>query len=104
MPQFAKAQDPNSVALVDPDKSLNWAEVDAALNRCANNLLSTDLGEHQRVAVFAENAAETALAHLGALVAGASSVPVNFHLTADEAAYILEDSESHIVLCGSRDG
>ena len=50
--------------------------------------------------MFAENAAETALAHLGALLAGASSVPVNFHLTADEAAYILGDSQSRVVFAG----
>ena len=44
--------------------------------------------------MFAENAAETALAHLGGLLAGASTVPVNFHLTASEAAYILSDSRA----------
>ena len=40
---------------------------------------------------------ETALAHLGGLFGGASSVPVNFHLTADETGYILKDSESKIL-------
>ncbi len=65
-----------------------------------NRILAADLGPANRVAVFAENAAETALAHLGALLGGASSVPVNFHLTADEAAYILDDSESAIVFVG----
>jgi len=103
MPQFAKTQakaDPSAVALVDPNQELTWADVDDALNRCANNIIAADLGPNRRIAVFAENAAETALAHLGALLGGASSVPVNFHLTADEAAYILEDSEAKIVFVG----
>ncbi len=104
MPRFVTdrvaADDRSTSALVDPRRSLSWDEVDDTLNRCANLLLAEDLGPRRRVAVFAENAAETALAHLGALLGGASSVPVNFHLTAEEAAYILEDSESRIVFVG----
>ena len=107
MPAFAKrraAEDPTGFALVDATREYTWGDVDEALNRCANLLLeagrSGALGTEHRVAVFAENAAETALAHLGGLLAGTSTVPVNFHLTASEAAYILSDSESRIVFVG----
>ncbi len=111
MPRFAKENatlDPSAFALVDvgrgATRELTWAEVDDALNRCANLLLDADrsgaLGPGHRIAVFAENAAETALAHLGGLLAGASSVPVNFHLTSAEAAYILEDSQSRVLFVG----
>ena len=103
MPAFAKAAaeaDPSGFALVDERGEMTWGEVDEALNRCAQRLLATDLGAHRRVAVFSENASEVAVAHLGALVAGCSSVPVNFHLTADEAAYILEDSETRVLFVG----
>ncbi len=100
MPKFAQQQaekTPNTVAMIDPYKSLTWEEVDDIINRAANIILASELGEKRRIAVFAENAAETALAHLGGLFGGASSVPVNFHLTADEASYILKDSESQIL-------
>ena len=100
MPKFAQQQaekTPNTVAMIDPYKSLTWEEVDDIINRAANIILASELGERRRIAVFAENAAETALAHLGGLFGGASSVPVNFHLTADEASYILKDSESQIL-------
>ena len=107
MPRFAKecaAADPTGFALVDGERELTWSQVDDALNRCANLLLaadrSGDLGPAHRIAVFAENAAETALAHLGGLLAGASSVPVNFHLTASETAYILSDSEARVLFVG----
>jgi long-chain acyl-CoA synthetase len=107
MPRFAKeraAIDPTGFALVDGDRELTWSQVDEALNRCANLLLEADragaLGPAHRIAVFAENAAETALAHLGGLLAGASSVPVNFHLTAAETAYILADSDSRVLFVG----
>ena len=110
MPRFAKAcaaADPTGFALVDGDRELTWSQVDDALNRCANLLLDADrsgaLGPAHRIAVFAENSAETALAHLGGLLAGASSVPVNFHLTASETAYILSDSESRVLFVGPGD-
>tara|TARA_B100001758_G_C18404318_1_gene611008 strand:+ start:962 stop:2497 length:1536 start_codon:yes stop_codon:yes gene_type:complete len=100
MPKFAEKQavlTPNSPAMIDPYKTLTWEQVDEIINRAANIILQSDLGEKRRIAVFAENAAETALAHLGGLFGGASSVPVNFHLTADETSYILRDSESKIL-------
>ena len=100
MPEFAAAlaaRDPEAVALADPYRDLTWTEVNDSLNRCANLLLGMDLGPNRRVAVFAENAGETALAHLGGLLAGCSTVPVNFHLTAEEAAYIVGDSEARII-------
>lgn len=79
---------------------MRWTDVDDALDRVANALGNLDLGPAKRVAVYAENAAQTALAHLGALLGGASTVPVNFHLTADETAYILDDSESKVLFVG----
>jgi long-chain acyl-CoA synthetase len=103
MPAFAAdlaRERPDEIAVRDPDKALLWAEVDDILNRVANIALATDLGPSRRVAVFAENAAETALAHLGCLLGGASTVPVNFHLTAEETAYILVDSDSRLLFVG----
>ena len=103
MVAFAKnlaAERPEEVALRDPERTLSWADLDDALNRTANGLLAADLGPDHRIAVFAENAVETAIAHMGGLIGGASTVPVNFHLTADEVAYILEDSGARILFVG----
>ncbi len=103
MPEFARklaAERPDEIALRDPDSVMLWADVDDALNRVANGLRACDLGPKFRVSVYAENAAETALAHLGGLIGGASTVPVNFHLTAEETAYILEDSETSVLFVG----
>ncbi|MEQ8861224.1 MAG: AMP-binding protein [Pseudomonadales bacterium] len=94
------AQRPDEIALRDESRGLTWANVDDVLNRIANALLDADLGPERRIAVFAENAAETALANLGGLIAGASVVPVNFHLTAEEVAYILDDSGCRLLFVG----
>ena len=103
MPEFARRNAvarPDEAALTDPSRSIGWADLDVMLNQVANAVRAADLGPNHRVAVFAENAAETALAHLGGLLAGASTVPVNFHLIADEAGYILADSTARILFVG----
>lgn len=103
MPEFARElaeARPEEIALRDSRRAMTWADVGDVLDRVANRLIAIDLGPRRRVAVFAENANETALAHLGGLLGGASTVPVNFHLTAAETAYILADSDSRVVFVG----
>jgi long-chain acyl-CoA synthetase len=83
---------PDEIALADVNSQYSWRELDDTVNRLVNGLLQLDLGPERRIAVFAENSARAALAHIGGLLAGASVVPVSFHLTADEVAYILDDA------------
>ncbi len=54
----------------------------------------------RRVAVFAENAAESVIAHLGGLRSGASVVAVNSHLAAPEAAYQLTAGDVAVLIAG----
>lgn len=100
---FAKPyaeENPEDIAIRDDHTALTWADVDDQLNRCGSGLQAADLGPDVRIAVFAENAVETALANLGGLIAGASVVPVNFHLTAEEVNYILCDSGARVLFVG----
>ena len=100
MTTFAAAlavERPDEIAVRDQNSALSWAEVDDVLNRAVNGLLELDLGPDRRMAVFAENAVETGLANLAGLLAGISVVPVNFHLTAEEVAYILSDSGARVL-------
>ncbi|SVA73353.1 uncharacterized protein METZ01_LOCUS126207 [marine metagenome] len=103
MPEFAKQlykERPEEIALRFENKTMNWSDIDLTLNKIANGLHELDLGLQKRIAVFAENALETATANLGGLIAGASVVPVNFHLTSEEVAYILEDSGASVLFVG----
>ena len=72
--------------------------MDDVLNRAVNGLLELDLGPDRRMAVFAENAVETGLANLAGLLAGISVVPVNFHLTGEEAGYVIDNCEAKAVI------
>lgn len=85
---------PDALALADERQTLSWRELDRILNRAANALLARP--GLARVAVYAPNSVETVIAHL----AGVSTVPVNFHFTADELVYILEDSQAKLLFVG----
>lgn len=101
---------PDERALADERRSITWAELDDTLNRAANALLANLPSDAlpadgpgaaaPRVAVFAENSAETVMAHLAAILVGVSTVPVNFHFTAAEVSYILEDSGATAIFVG----
>lgn len=91
---------PEAMAVTDGRSTLTWAELDPIMNRATNALLGETLGSPPRGAVFAHNSTESALAYLAMLHAGVSGVPANFHLTADELAYILKDSGAQLVFVG----
>jgi long-chain acyl-CoA synthetase len=103
VPEFCDrlaARRPHEVAVRDSRAALSWAELGRLLNRVANGLRDLPVGAERRVAVFADNSIETGVAHLGGLLAGASTVPVNFHFTAAELRYILEDSGARVLFVG----
>ena len=93
-------QRPDEVALRDDRVALGWAAVHDIENRAVNALHGAGLGPRRRVAVFAENSAETVLAHVAGILAGCSTVPVNFHFNAEELEYILSDSGTEILFVG----
>jgi long-chain acyl-CoA synthetase len=91
----------DEVALRDESgAALTWRELDALLNRSANALLARDVGPERRVAVFAENSVTTVVAYLTEILAGCSGVPINYHLRAEECAYILRDSGAALMFVG----
>lgn len=91
---------PDDFAIVADEQRLSWAELDRIVDRGTNALLAADLGAERRIAVFAPNAIETAVAYLCGLHAGVSNVPANFHFTAEEVAYILRDSGARLIFVG----
>jgi acyl-CoA synthetase (AMP-forming)/AMP-acid ligase II len=91
---------PDDLAITDGRLTLTWAGLDPVVNRGTNALLAEALGDPPRAAVFAHNSTESALAYLCMLHAGVSGVPANFHLTAEELAYILTDSGARLLFVG----
>src|SRR5271168_5225698 len=91
---------PDAMALADENGLITWAQLDSLLNRATNALLALGLEPGRRIGVFANNSAETVLAYLAGLHAGISAIPINYHLTADEVAYILTDAQAGLLFVG----
>jgi acyl-CoA synthetase (AMP-forming)/AMP-acid ligase II len=89
----------DTLALADERVELSWNQLDPVLNRVANGMAAAVDGV-RRAAVFAPNSAETVIAYVAGLEAGVSTVPVSYHLTAGEVAYILGDSGASILFVG----
>ena len=87
------------MALADERVSMSWAELDPVLNRAAN-AMSAAVDGKRRVAVFAPNSAEAVIAYVAGIEGGVSTVPVSYHLTPGEVAYILKDSGASVLLVG----
>ena len=87
---FPALADPaaDRTALSFPDRSLSYAELAVAARAVAAELDGTG-----RVAVVAEPRIETAVAVIGALLAGVPVIPINPKSGASELAHIVSDAE-----------
>jgi malonyl-CoA/methylmalonyl-CoA synthetase len=90
-------------ALRDPDDrlALRFGEVQltyAQLRDAAAHVAGQMAGA-ERVGVWAVNAPETAVAVIGALLAGVAAVPINPKAGERELGHILEDSAPETILC-----
>jgi long-chain acyl-CoA synthetase len=96
-------RDPALLALVEPDGTEHSAgELLANANRLVHGLRALGLSPRDTVATLLPNGAPMAEAYLAVMQAGWYLVPMNYHLTGPEVAYILQDSEAKAFLCDAR--
>ncbi len=91
---------PESPALVEGERAVTWAELDALRNRCARLLRGLGLAAGERIVAYHANSIDGFVASLGAQTAGLTVVPLNHRLTAAEARYIVDDSDAAALLQG----
>lgn len=78
---------------------LTYQDLDRTVNRLAGGLASFGLGKGDRVSVYLPyNWPETVVAYFAALRAGAVTVFIDSLYTAREAAYIVVDSSSRVIV------
>ncbi|WP_156960429.1 acyl-CoA synthetase [Amycolatopsis taiwanensis] len=80
---------PDKLAIVAGERRVTFAEFDAAVNRCANNLAVQGLAKGDRLALLSHNSWQYGVLAFAAARLGVVLVPVNFMLGAEEIAYIL---------------
>ncbi|MCH0565437.1 long-chain fatty acid--CoA ligase [Streptomyces sp. MUM 2J] len=82
----------------DDWKSLSWAETAERVYAIAAGLIELGVQPEQRVALASATRIEWILADLGIMCAGAATTTIYPQTNADESAYILSDSESHVLI------
>ena len=96
--------EPDRVAVVDAHGStLTYVELLAEVNRLSHGLRAVaGLQTGDTVACVMTNGVPMLALYLAAMQSGLYLVTVNYHLTASEIAYILEDSGAGAVVCSER--
>ena len=85
---------------IDPCGRLTWDEVSRRICNAAQALL--DIGfQNGRLAVLGSNCAATVIAYASARLAGVGVILVNYHSTADEVSYLLEDGGATAIWASS---
>ena len=88
------------IAIKFLDREQTYFEFDTNSNLVAQGLLKFGIKEDTRVAYLAKNTDYFFEIFYGALKTRSVVVGVNWRLTADEVAYVLEDSKSEVVFVG----
>ncbi|MEO7573992.1 MAG: AMP-binding protein [Acidimicrobiales bacterium] len=91
---FAAARTPDRPAVIAPTGDRSYAELNANANRLVRALRRRGLGAGDSVALLSANRAEFAETYAACTRAGFRLTTVNWHLTPDEAAYIVADCQA----------
>ncbi|AEA23571.1 Long-chain-fatty-acid--CoA ligase [Pseudonocardia dioxanivorans CB1190] len=92
------ADHPDDTWLKWRDEEVPWRDVLSLAQRAANGLLELGVRPGERVAIMMANHPDFIWVHLGVLLIGASSVPVNISQRGATLAHILADSDATAVV------
>ena len=94
---------PDKPAVIDPDGRVKtFAEINAAANKLTRLFRQHGLGAGDSLALVCSNRAEFIEVQAATLRSGLRITPVNWHLTADEIAYIIKDCEAKVLVGEAR--
>jgi long-chain acyl-CoA synthetase len=93
---------PHARALVAADRELTFLALNARCNQLARSLRALGLRAGDSVALMSSNRSEFAEVFWAARRVGLRFTPLNWHLTGEEAAYIVEDCDAKAVFVEAR--
>lgn len=101
MPDFMAshaAAHPDRIAVTEGELALSFDAFNRLANRTANALTALGVERGEKVLWVGQNGMEVVAIVNAARKAGVMSVPMNYRLTADEAGYIIDNSDTVAVL------
>jgi long-chain acyl-CoA synthetase len=93
---------PDAVAVYDPWGTRTFGDLNANANRLARLLRAQGLKAGDAVALLCSNRAEFVETLAATLRAGFRITPVNWHLTADEVNYVVDNCEAKALIAETR--
>jgi acyl-CoA synthetase (AMP-forming)/AMP-acid ligase II len=91
---------PDQIAFICGDQKVTYAEFDRRVDQAANALRATGVERGDRIAILDKNSIEYVEQLFAAARLGAVQVPVNYRLSADEVAYIVNNAEAVVFMVG----
>lgn len=92
------ARDSGKTAVIFQDQPIPYAQLNGLIERVANALAARGIGHGDRVALMLPNIPQFLAAYYAVARLGGVIVPLNLLYKADEAGYILNDSEAKAVI------
>ncbi|WP_086820609.1 non-ribosomal peptide synthetase [Allokutzneria sp. NRRL B-24872] len=92
------ARSPNALAVLDGDRRLSYAELNAWANRLAHKLIAAGAGPEKIVALVLPRSVDIVVAQLAVLKAGAAYLPVDPAYPRERIAYMIDDARPLLVL------
>lgn len=83
-------------------KELSWKKFGEMIFKTANALKNAGIQENDKVAIYSDNSAEWMIFDLASLSIGAITVPIYSTNNAEQAEYIIQDSQAKAVLVGDQ--
>ena len=95
---------PDRTAVVDSttDRSITFSELLSRVIRLSNGFYSLGLTKGDRVAVLSTNSIEYFEVYYACAMSGLIAQPINWRLSAEEVARIIEDGEPLVFICQER--
>lgn len=93
-----KVPDQYACVFFEDDEALTYRELDVLSNKLANSLLDLGIRKGTHVAVMIPNVKAFPITWMAILKIGAIIVPVNVNYTAQELSYVLNQSDSNVLI------
>ena len=97
MPDYVDAyaeSKPDAPALIQDDRVLTWAQYASRRDLIARGLQASGVSSGDSVAVYEVNSVDYFVVMNAVQAIGATAIPVNWRLSADEVLYVLDNSDS----------
>jgi len=91
------ARKPDALALIEGERKLTWRQFREQRDRLAGALVGLGLSAGEHVVIYSPNSLEYVLVSAASRAAGGIPVPMNHRLSAEEVAYVLDDSDAALV-------